>query len=127
MNKSKINNYTVFFILILLVVSALGYLIAPEKMLSVVGIVGTKENNFLVKTLAAALLSFIPAVFAITRNADKTNLKRQVVFGLVLYMFLSSAVDFYGYITEVVNFSSVPSIGFRVILGIILLLTNDKK
>ncbi|MEN9523563.1 MAG: hypothetical protein RL065_1940 [Bacteroidota bacterium] len=125
--KTKINNYTVYLVLFLLLVSAFGYLIAPEKMLSVVGIAGTKENNFLVKTLAAALLSFIPAAFAITRNSEKVNLKQQIIFGLALYMFLSSAVDLYGYLTDVVNLSSVPSIGFRVLLGIILIATNEKK
>lgn len=128
MDRSKINNYTVTFILILLAISAVGYLVAPDIMLNVVGISGTKENAFLVKTLAAALLSMLPPLFAVTRDVDnKVNLKLQIILGLVLYMFLSSVVDLYGYFIKVVNFASVPSIGFRVALGILLLLTSEWK
>ncbi len=129
MNERKhlINKWTVIFIMLLLTVSAIGYLFAPEQMLSVVGIQGTTENNFLVKTIAAALLSFTPPLFAITRQTSETNLRWYIVLGLALYMFLSSAIDFYGYLTEVVNFASIPSIAFRVILGILLLVTNKKS
>lgn len=126
MKKTKINRMTVGFVMVLLIVSALGYLIAPDKMLSVVGIAGTKDTNFLVRTLAAALLSFIPTAFAITRNNENLNLKWFIVLGLATYMILSSIIDLYGYITDVVNFSSIPSIGFRVLIGVILLLTNTK-
>ena len=126
MDRNRINRLTVNFVILLLIVSALGYLFAPEKMLSVVGVTGTKDTNFLVRTIAAALLSFIPTSFAITRKNDDINLKRAIVFGLATYMILSSVVDLYGYVTNVVNFFSIPSIGFRVLIGAILILTNTK-
>ncbi|MDX2247044.1 MAG: hypothetical protein SF052_09730 [Bacteroidia bacterium] len=80
--KSRINKWTIYFILFLLFASSLGYLFMPAQMLSIVGIEGTKESNFLVKTVAAALLSLIPSAFAITRTNGSINVKWYVVLGL---------------------------------------------
>ncbi len=126
MDRNKINRLTVSFVIIILIVSALGYLFVPGKMLSVVGITGTKDTNFLARALAAALLSFIPTALAIIKKDDNVNLKRTIVFGLATYLILSSLVDLYGYITDVVNLSSLPSIGFRVLIGAILILTSTR-
>lgn len=127
MEKEKINRWTISFVIFLLVVSALGYLIAPEKMLSVVGIAGTRDTNFLARTLAAALLSFVPTAIVAARKDENLNLRRHIVLGLTCYMILSSLVDLYGYATDVVNFSSIPSIGFRFLIGAILLITNTRR
>jgi hypothetical protein len=124
MDKTKINRWTVGFVMFLLIVSALGYLIAPEKMLSIVGITGTKDTNFLVRTIAAALLSFVPSAIAAMKKDENLNLRWHIVLGLACYMILSSLVDLYGFVTNVVNFTSIPSIGFRILLGAILVLTN---
>ena len=96
-------------------------------MLSVAGIKGTDESAFLVRTLAAALLSLTPPLYAIVVAGAKPDIKWYVILGLAMYMILSSLVDLYGYIVNVVNFNSIPSIAFRVILGIILMSTNQKR
>ncbi|HET55946.1 MAG TPA: hypothetical protein ENN33_12130, partial [Ignavibacteria bacterium] len=96
MDKTKINRWTVGFVMFLLIVSALGYLIAPEKMLSIVGIKGTKDTNFLARTIAAALLSFVPSAIVAMKKDENLNLRWHLVLGLACYMILSSLIDFYG-------------------------------
>jgi len=50
-----------------------------------------------------------------------------VLIGLAVYMFLSSIVDFFAYIQSIINPAAIPSIAFRVILGILILLLTLKE
>jgi hypothetical protein len=94
----------------------LGYLIFPSAMLSVVGIASNPQMDFLVRTLAAALVALIPSSWA-ARKRENASLYRSVILGLALYMFLSSVVDLHAYLTNIVGGASIPSIVLRVLLG----------
>ena len=120
MTKAKVLQLIISFIVFLFAVSAVGYLIFPSAMLSVVGITGNDQTNFLVRTLAAALVALIPGAWNV-RKKDNSALYPSVIAGLVLYMFLSSAVDFHAYLTHIVNGTSIPSILLRLVLGVALL------
>ena len=120
MLKEHVYKATLAFVVFLIVVSAIGYLIFPAAMLQVVGITSNEKTDFLVRTLAAALVSLIPGAWS-ARKKENSSLNQSVIFGLALYMFLSSAVDLHAYLTHIVNSASVPSILFRVVLGGVLL------
>jgi hypothetical protein len=104
------------FCILLIAVSAIGYLVAPASMLSVVGAVSSNQAEFLLRTLAAALLSLIPGLWA-ARTSPASPTSRAVITGLVVYLILSCAVDFYGYVQSLVNTAALPSIAFRLLLG----------
>ncbi len=114
------------FSTLLLALSAIGLLIFPSKMLAVVGIVSNEPMNFLLRTTGAAVASLIPGVWA-SRNSTASPVSRAVLIGLAGYLFLSSVVDFYAYTQSIVNAASIPSIAFRVILGIVILFLALKE
>lgn len=120
MTKEQINKAIVTFVVFLLAASALGYLIFPSTMLGVVGITSNDQMDFLVRTLAAALVALIPSSWS-ARKRENTSLCPSVILGLAIYMFLSSAVDFHAYLTHVVNSTAIPSVIVRVGLGGVLL------
>ena len=119
MLRERVQHLVVGLVVILLVVSALGYLLVPAAMLGIVGIQSNPQVTFLVRTLAAALLALLPGAWA-ARRRDGTSGQRSVLIGLAGYMFASSLVDLYGFINQVVGVASVPSIALRVILGAVL-------
>jgi hypothetical protein len=119
MLKERVQRLVVGLVVILLVASALGYLLVPSAMLGIVGMDTNPQVTFLVRTLAAALLALSPAAWA-ARRRDGTSGQRSVLIGLAGYMFASSLVDLYGFINQVVGVASVPSIALRVILGAVL-------
>jgi len=57
MTKAQAQQIIVIFIAILIAASAIGYLFFPSAMLSVVGIQSNDQLDFLVRTLAAALVA----------------------------------------------------------------------
>ena len=120
MTKEQVQQAIVTFIVFLFAASAIGYLIFPSAMLSVVGIHSTTEIDFLVRTLAAALVAMIPSAWSARKKENSTHY-RATIIGLAIYMFLSSAVDLYAFLSHVVNGTSIPSIILRVILGGVLL------
>ena len=120
MTKEQITKAIVTFLVILLAASAIGYLFFPSAMLSVVGITSNDQMNFLVRTLAAALVALIPSAWS-ARKRESSSLHQNVIFGLAIYMFLSSVVDFHAYLIHIVNSVSIPSIILRVVLGGVLL------
>ena len=103
----------------LLAAAAVGYLFAPSMMLAVVGIEGTPETEFLVRTVAAAFIGMLPMGWATLRRTASTT-GRLVLAGLALYMFMGSAVDLHAYATGLVGTPALPSIALRVILGLVL-------
>jgi len=50
-----------------------------------------------------------------------------VVFGIAIYMFLSSAVDLQAFFQQIVSGASIPSIVFRVVIGGALLWLMPRK
>jgi Na+-transporting methylmalonyl-CoA/oxaloacetate decarboxylase beta subunit len=57
MGKERVQRLVVGLVVILLVASALGYLLVPSAMLGIVGMDSNPQVTFLVRTLAAALLA----------------------------------------------------------------------
>lgn len=120
MAKERINNAIITFVIFLFAASAMGYLIFPSAMLSVVGIESDHQTDFLVRTLAVALVAWIPSAWS-ARKRDNLALYPNVMFGLAIYMFLSSIVGLDAFLTHIVNSVSIPSIALRVLLGGVLL------
>ena len=116
----------VTFTVLLLVVSAIGLLFFPAKMLTVVGIVGNDQTNFLLRVSGVGVASLIPSAWAL-RTSAVTPVSRAVLIGLAVYMFLSSIVDFIAYTQSIVNGASIPSIALRVLLGTAILWLASKK
>jgi cell division protein FtsW (lipid II flippase) len=119
MLKERVQRLVVGLVVILLVVSALGYVLVPSAMLRVVGMDSNPQVTFLVRTLAAALLALSPGAWA-ARRRDHTPAQRGVLMGLAVYLFASSLVDLYGFVNQIVGVAAVPSIVLRVILGGVL-------
>jgi hypothetical protein len=119
MLKERVQRLVVGLVVILLVASALGYLLVPSAMLRVVGMDSNPQVTFLVRTLAAALLALSPGGWA-ARRRDHSSAQRGVLIGLATYMFASSLVDLYGFTNQIVGVAAVPSIALRVILGAVL-------
>jgi hypothetical protein len=109
------------FTTLLLAVSAIGLLFFPSKMLAVVGMVGNDQLNFLLQASGVGVASLIPSAWALRTSPVSSPVSRAVLIGLVIYMFLSSIVDFIAYTQSIVNNSSIPSMAFRVLLGIAIL------
>jgi hypothetical protein len=120
MIKKQVTKAIITFIVFLFAASAIGYLVFPSAMLSIVGMTSNAQMDFLVRTLAAAFVALIPSAWN-ARNGGTSSLYPSVIFGLVLYMFLSSIVDLHAFLTHIVNSASIPSILGRVSLGGILL------
>lgn len=120
MTKERIYEAMIVFIVFLLAASAIGYLFFPSAMLSVVGITSNAQTAFLVRTLAAALVALVPSAWSARKGAN-ASLYASVILGIALYMFVSSAVDLHAFLTHLVNGASIPSVIFRVILGVLLL------
>jgi hypothetical protein len=104
----------------LIAVSAIAELLFPSKLLGFVGITSSPQTDFLLRTTAVTLIALLPSLWA-ARNDTNSPASRSALFGIALYMFLSSAVDFQAFILGIVNSMSVPSIIFRVLLGITIL------
>ena len=120
MKKEQVNESIITFVVFLFAASAIGYLIFPSAMLSVVGITSNDQMDFLVRTLAPALVALIPSSWSV-RKRRNASLYQSVIFGLVIYMFLSSVVDLHAFLTHIVNSTSIPSMILRVLLGAVLL------
>ena len=120
MTRERVHQGLVIFIVFIFAASAIGYLFFPSTMLSVVGIQSNDQMDFLVRTLAAAFVAMLPSTWN-ARKKDNPSLYSSVILGLAIYMFLSSAVDLHAFLTHIVNGASIPSIIFRVVLGIVLL------
>ena len=117
MNLKNVITFTV----LLLAVSAIGLLLFPSKMLSIVGIVSNDEMDFLLRVSGVGVAALIPGAWT-ARTAAASPVSRAVLIGLVIYMFLSSAVDFQAYTQSIVNAASIPSMAFRMLLGMVILL-----
>jgi len=126
MTKERIYQAMITMVVFLFAASAIGYLFFPSAMLSVVGITGNTQMDFLVRTLAAALVALIPGTLS-ARKKGNLSLFPSVVFGIAIYMFLSSAVDLQAFYQHIVNGASIPSIGFRVVIGGALLWLMPRK
>jgi hypothetical protein len=108
------------FTALLMAISAIGLLFFPSRMLAVVGIVSDPQMDFLLRTSGVGVASLVPSAWTL-RNSTNSLLSRGVLTGLIGYLFLSSLVDFFAYTQSIVNTVSIPSIAFRVGLGLVIL------
>jgi hypothetical protein len=120
MKKELIHTIIITGMVFLFAISALGYFVFPSGMLNIVGMRSDAQTDFLVRTLAAALVAFIPGMWAARHKSD-APIQRNILVGLATYLFLSSAVDFFAYLNGIVNATSIPSILLRVFLGGVIL------
>ncbi len=123
-SRQSLQSVLLWMVFVMIAASAAGYIFVPSSMLSVVGITGTAESNFLVRTLAAAYVALLPIIWAVIKN--KSNLRSVVISSLGLYMIVSSAVDLQAYMQHIVGSASVPSIIFRTLLGVVIILLARK-
>jgi hypothetical protein len=121
MAKQRVQRLVVGLVVILLVASALGYLLVPSAMLGIVGIQSNPQVTFLARALAAALLALSPGAWAARRRDGPPPAERSVLIGLAAYMFASSLVDLYAFINQIVGIVALPSIALRVILGAVII------
>jgi Na+-transporting methylmalonyl-CoA/oxaloacetate decarboxylase beta subunit len=68
MTKERVQRLVLGLVAILLVASALGYLVVPSAMLGIVGMDANPQVTFLVRTLAVALLALSPGAWAARRR-----------------------------------------------------------
>ena len=108
------------FTTLILALSAIGLLFFPSKMLAVVGIAGNDQMDFLLRVSGVGVASLIPGAWA-SRTSTTSPVSCALLIGLVIYMFLSSIVDFQAYAQSIVNAASVPRMAFRLLLGIVIL------
>lgn len=118
--KSNVQAMVTPFMAIVLGATSLGYLLAPQAMLAIVGIEGDPVDDFLVRALAAALLGLIPTTWGV-RKRQGTSAERRVLLGITGYLILSAAVDLHAYASDIVGALSIPSIAVRVLLGSVFL------
>jgi len=119
-------NIVVLFTIVLVSISAIGELLFPAQMLNFVGITSNPQTNFLLQATAAALLAFLPGLWSALRNPNSPSSKSALI-GIAVYLFLSSAVDYYAHTQSIVNSMSMPSAIFRVLLGIVFVWFVLKK
>jgi hypothetical protein len=115
MTRERVQSLVVGLVVIVFVASSLGYLLVPSAMLSIVGIQGNPQVDFLVRALAAALLALAPGAWA-ARRRDDTPSQRGILVGLAAYLFASSLVDLHAFVNDVVGVAALPSIAVRAIL-----------
>lgn len=109
--------FIVTFTLLLVAVSAVGFLFFPASMLAVVNIPSTPQLEFLARSIGAVQAALLPGLWA-SRKFPASPVSRAVLLGVAGYLFLSSAVDFLAYVQGLVNSVSIPSMIFRTVLGL---------
>jgi len=117
MAKEKVFQGLVVLMVFLFAASAIGYVFFPSAVLSIVGIESTPQSDFLVRTLAVALIGFIPSAWVVGIRNDMSSLPQAAVIGLSIYLFLSSAVDLHAYFVHLVGSAAIPSSVVRMVMG----------
>ena len=98
-------------------VSALAYFVAPAASLRVVGIASDPTERFLLRTLAVALLAFVPPLW-LSATRPATSLRYGLVWGVITYLLASSLVVLAAYMGGIVSGLSVPSAIGRIVLAV---------
>jgi hypothetical protein len=102
---------------VLFAVTAVGYLVVPGVMLSVVGVASSGTADFLIRTEGVALLA--GAVFLWAARSGPPGLIRVVLVGLGVYYVLGSLVDLAAFAQGLVGTASVASAAVRILLGVL--------
>jgi hypothetical protein len=125
--EGRLLKHLLTFTTLLLAFSAIGYLLFPAAMLSIVGLKSNPNLDFLLRTTGAGLLALVPGAWA-ARRQTASPVAYAMIIGLIGYLLLSSVVDFYAYTQSIVNGTSIPSIAFRLLLaGVIAFLARRQR
>jgi hypothetical protein len=96
--------------------TALAYFVVPAASLRVVGIASDPTERFLLRTLAAALLAFVPPLW-LAAARPSTSLRYGLVWGVVTYLVASTLVDLAAYMGDIVSGLSILSAAVRIVLA----------
>jgi hypothetical protein len=113
----KLARSLLFLSAVVFAVTAIGYLVLPGVMLSVVGVASNGTSDFLIRTEGVALLA--GAVFLWAARSGPPGLIRVVLAGLGVYYVLGSLVDLAAFGQGLVGPASVPSAAVRILLGVL--------
>jgi hypothetical protein len=105
-----------WLLLVVFGATALAYFVVPAASLRVVGIASDPTERFLLRTLAAALLAFVPPLW-LAATRPSTSLRYGLVWGVVTYLVASSLVDLAAYVGDIVSGLSIPSAAIRIALA----------
>jgi len=105
-----------WLLLVVFGATALAYFVVPAASLRVVGIASDPTEQFLLRTLAAALLAFVPPLW-LAAARPSTSLRYGLVWGVVTYLVASSLVDLAAYMGDIVSGLSIPSAAVRIVLA----------
>jgi hypothetical protein len=100
-------------------VTAIGYIVVPGLMLSVVGVASNDTADFLIRTEGVALLAGALLLWA--ARSGPPRLIRIVLAGLGVYYVLGSLPDLAAFTGGLVGAASVPSAAVRIALGVVCL------
>ena len=105
-----------WLLLVVFGVGAFAYFLVPAASLRVVGIASDATERFLLRTLAAALLAFVPPLW-LAAARPSTSLQFGLVWGVITYLVASSLVDLAAYMGDIVSNLSIPSAAVRIVLA----------
>jgi hypothetical protein len=105
-----------WLLLVVFGATALAYFVVPAASLRVVGIASDPTERFLLRTLAAALLAFVPPLW-LAAARPSTSLQYGLVWGVITYLVASSLVDLAAYMGDIVSYLSIPSAAVRIVLA----------
>jgi hypothetical protein len=105
-----------WLLLVVFGATALAYFVVPAASLRVVGIASDPTARFLLRTLAAALLAFVPPLW-LAAARPSTSLRYGLMWGVVTYLVASSLVDLAAYMGDIVSGLSIPSAAVRIVLA----------
>jgi hypothetical protein len=105
-----------WLLLVVFGATALAYFVVPAASLRVVGIASDPTERFLLRTLAAALLAFVPPLW-LAATRPSTSLRYGLVWGVITYLVASSLVDLAAYMGDIVSYLSIPSAAVRIVLA----------
>ena len=105
-----------WLLLVVFGATALAYFVVPAASLRVVGIASDPTERFLLRTLAAALLAFVPPLW-LAAARPSTSLRYGLVWGVVTYLVASTLVDLAAYMGDIVSGLSILSAAVRIVLA----------
>jgi hypothetical protein len=105
-----------WLLLVVFGATVLAYFVVPAASLRVVGIASDPTARFLLRTLAAALLAFVPPLW-LAAARPSTSLRYGLMWGVVTYLVASSLVDLAAYMGDIVSGLSIPSAAVRIVLA----------
>ena len=105
-----------WLLLVVFGATALAYFVVPAASLRVVGIASDPTERFLLRTLAAALLAFVPPLW-LAAARPSTSLRYGLVWGVVTYLVASTLVDLAADMGDIVSGLSIPSAAVRIVLA----------